>query len=457
MQKTVVLNVVGLTPSLLGKHTPFLSEWAAQGQVVPIKPALPAVTCSVQATYLTGKWPNEHGIVGNGWYFRDECEIKFWRQSNKLIQAPKVWETARSLDPTFTCANLFWWYNMYSSANISVTPRPMYPADGRKIPDIYTQPAELRSHLQDRLGTFPLFEFWGPKTSIRSSQWIAESAKVVEQMYAPTLTLIYIPHLDYNLQRLGTDEQALATDLKEVDDVCKDLIQFYESRGSQVIVLSEYGITPVNKAVSLNRILRENGYLAVREELGLELLDAGASIAFAVADHQVAHIYINDKDKVSQVRNLIEEVPGVELVLGEKEKANYHLNHPRSGELVAIAAPDSWFTYYYWLDDTKAPDFARNVDIHRKPGYDPAELFIDPSIKFPQLKIAGILLKKKLGFRTLLDVISLDASLVKGSHGRLPNSPDDAPLIITNNTNLLPATLEATDIHDIILSHLQKV
>lgn len=456
MQKTVVLNVVGLTPSLLGKYTPFLSEWAAQGQVVPIKPALPAVTCSVQATYLTGKWPNEHGIVGNGWYFRDECEIKFWRQSNKLIQAPKVWETARSLDPTFTCANLFWWYNMYSSADISVTPRPMYPADGRKIPDIYTQQVELRSHLQDRLGTFPLFEFWGPKTSIRSSQWIAESAKVVEQMYAPTLTLIYIPHLDYNLQRLGTDEQAIATDLKEVDDVCKDLIQFYESRGSQVIVLSEYGITPVNKAVSLNRILRENGYLAVREELGLELLDAGASIAFAVADHQVAHIYINDKDKISQVRNLIEKVPGVELVLGEKEKATYHLNHPRSGELVAIAAPDSWFTYYYWLDDTKAPDFARNVDIHRKPGYDPAELFIDPSIKFPQLKIAGILLKKKLGFRTLLDVIPLDASLVKGSHGRLPNSPDDAPLIITHNTNLLPATLEATDIHDIILSHLQK-
>ncbi|MBD2005873.1 MULTISPECIES: alkaline phosphatase family protein [Cyanophyceae] len=456
MQKTVVLNVVGLTPSLLGKHTPFLSEWAAQGQVIPIKPALPAVTCSVQATYLTGKWPNEHGIVGNGWYFRDECEIKFWRQSNKLIQAPKVWETARSLDPTFTCANLFWWYNMYSSADISVTPRPMYPADGRKIPDIYTQPAELRSHLQDRLGTFPLFEFWGPKTSIRSSQWIAESAKVVEKMYAPTLTLIYIPHLDYNLQRLGTDEQAIATDLKEVDDVCKDLIQFYESRGAQVIVLSEYGITPVNKAVSLNRILRENGYLAVREELGLELLDAGASIAFAVADHQVAHIYINDKDKVSQVRDLIEKVPGVELVLGEKEKATYHLNHPRSGELVVIAAPNSWFTYYYWLDDTKAPDFARNVDIHRKPGYDPAELFIDPSIKFPQLKIAGILLKKKLGFRTLLDVIPLEASLVKGSHGRLPNSPDDAPLIITHNTNLLPATLEATDIHDIILSHLQK-
>lgn len=464
MHRTVVLNVVGLTSNLL-RHTPFLSSWASEGQVVPVKPALPAVTCTVQASYLTGKWPDEHGIVANGWYFREECEVKFWRQSNQLIQTKKVWETARSqmglykadsLGSTFTCANLFWWYNMYSSADISITPRPMYPADGRKIPDIYTHPADLRSHLQKQLGTFPLFDFWGPKTSIRSSQWIAESAKAVEEMYAPTLTLIYIPHLDYSLQRLGPNDPAIAIDLQEVDQVCQDLIQFYESRGSHVIVLSEYGITPVNQAVSLNRVLREHGYLAVREELGLELLDAGASVAFAVADHQVAHIYVNDKDKILQVRHLLEKVPGVELVLGEQEKAIYHLNHPRSGELVAIATPDAWFTYYYWLDDKKAPDFARTVDIHRKPGYDPAELFIDPTIKFQWLKVARLLLKKQLGFRTLLDIIPLDASLVKGSHGRLPSSPDEGPLVITHNTNLLPSsTLEATDIHDLILSHLQ--
>lgn len=455
MHKTVVLNVVGLTPALLGEHTPYLTRWASQGRVVPVKPALPAVTCSVQASYLTGKWPDCHGIVANGWYFRDECEVKFWRQSNKLIQAPKIWETARSLDPTFTCANLFWWYNMYSSVDISVTPRPMYPADGRKIPDIYTQPAHLRFELQKRLGTFPLFDFWGPKTSIRSSQWIADAAKVVEEMYAPTLTLIYIPHLDYNLQRLSSDTQAIASDLREVDGVCKDLIEFYD-RSAQVVLVSEYGITPVNRAVSLNRVLREHGYLAVREEMGLELLDAGASVAFAVADHQVAHIYVNDKDRVSQVRQLLEEVPGVEFVLGEEEKAAYHLNHPRSGELVAIAAPDAWFTYYYWLDDKKAPDFARTVDIHRKLGYDPVELFIDPAIGFQQLKVAGLLLKKKLGFRTLLDIIPLDASLVKGSHGRLPSAPEEGPLFITHKTNLLPSTLEAINIHDVILSHLQS-
>lgn len=456
MYKTVVLNVVGLTPSLLGEHTPFLSKWASGGQVVPVKPALPAVTCSVQACYLTGKWADTHSIVGNGWYFRDECEVKFWRQSNKLMQAPKIWETARSLDREFTCANLFWWYNMYSSVDISVTPRPMYPADGRKLPDIYTQPADLRFKLQERLGTFPLFDFWGPKTSIRSSQWIAESAKAVEEMYAPTLTLIYIPHLDYGLQRLGSKDPAIATDLREVDTVCQDLIEFYESRGARVMIVSEYGITPVDKPVSLNRVLREHSYIAVREELGRELLDPGASVAFAVADHQVAHIYVNDKDKINQVRQLIEKVPGVDFVLGEEGKAVYHLNHANAGELVAVADPDAWFTYYYWLDDNKAPDFARTVDIHRKPGYDPAELFIDPTIKLQQLKLAGFLLKKKLGFRTLLDVIPLNASLVKGSHGRLPSSPDEGPLVITHQTNISSSTLEATDVHDVILSHLQQ-
>lgn len=456
MYKTVVLNVVGLTPGLIGENTPFLSKWAAGGQVVPVKPALPAVTCSVQACYLTGKWADTHSIVGNGWYFRDECEVKFWRQSNKLMQAPKIWETARSLDREFTCANLFWWYNMYSSVDISVTPRPMYPADGRKLPDIYTQPADLRFKLQERFGTFPLFDFWGPKTSIRSSQWIAESSKAVEEMYAPTLTLVYIPHLDYGLQRLGPHDPAIATDLREVDTVCQDLIEFYESRGARVMVVSEYGITPVDKPVSLNRVLREHSYIAVREELGRELLDPGASVAFAVADHQVAHIYVNDKDKINQVRQLIEKVPGVDFVLGEEGKAAYHLNHANAGELVAVAAPDAWFTYYYWLDDNKAPDFARTVDIHRKPGYDPAELFIDPTITLQQLKLAGFLLKKKLGFRTLLDVIPLDASLVKGSHGRLPSSPDEGPLVITHQTNISPSTLEATHVHDVILSHLQQ-
>jgi len=455
MKKTVVLNVVGLTPGLLGAHTPFLTKWAGQGKTTPVGGVLPAVTCSAQATYMTGVMPSEHGIVGNGWYFRDECEVKLWRQSNKLVQAPKIWEHARELDPTFTCANMFWWYNMYSSVDYSMTPRPMYPADGRKLPDIYTHPADLRPRVQERLGQFPLFKYWGPGTSIDVSRWIANASMMVDEEYNPTLTLIYLPHLDYGFQRYGPHDARVEQDLRDIDAVCEELITFYESRGAQVIVLSEYGITPVSRPVSLNRVLREHGYIAVREELGRELLDAGASRAFILADHQVAHVYVNDPGQLQAVRELIASVPGVEQVLDEEGKRAYGLDHPRAGELVAIAEPDAWFTYYYWLDDARAPDFAPTVDIHRKPGYDPAELFIDPNLRAPKLKAGLRLLQKKLGFRYLLDVIPLNGELVRGSHGRLPDMEKDGPLFITRQTELLEKErLMPTDVYGAILSHL---
>jgi predicted AlkP superfamily pyrophosphatase or phosphodiesterase len=455
MRKTVVINVVGLTPDLVGPSTPHLAAWAGRGKLATVQAVTPAVTCSVQATYVTGEYPDRHGIVANGWYFRDECEVKFWRQSNRLVEAPKVWEMARRLDPTFTCANLFWWYNMYSSVDYAVTPRPLYPADGRKIPDIYTQPASLRPELQARLGTFPLFEFWGPGASIRSSRWIADSAKYVEEKHNPTLTLIYLPHLDYNLQRLGPGDPAIHNDLAEIDAVCGDLIAFYEARGAQVIALSEYGITPVSTPIHLNRILREHGLIAVREELGRELLDAGASRAFAVADHQVAHVYVNEAGETRRVREILEQTAGVERVLDDRGKDEYHLNHPRSGDLIAIARSDAWFTYYYWQDDRRAPDFARTVDIHRKPGYDPVELFLDPALKVPQAKIGLTLLKKQLGFRYLLDVIPLDATLIKGSHGRVTDSPAEGPLFITGQPHLLEKTgIDATEVCGLVLKHL---
>ncbi len=454
MHKTVVLNVVGLTPKLVGPSTPQLAAWAERAGVARIRPAFPAVTSTAQADYLTGQYPERHGIVGNGWYCRDECDVRFWRQSNKLVEAPKIWEAARAADPSFTCANLFWWFNMYSTADYAVTPRPMYPADGRKIPDIYTKPAELRADLQRRLGPFPLFDFWGPKASLRSSQWIAEAAKCVERKCNPTLTLIYLPHLDYNLQRLGPAHSAVEGDLRGIDQVAGDLIRHYESRGARVIVLSEYGIRDVQSPVHLNRVLREHGLIAVREELGRELLDPGASAAFAVADHQVAHVYVNDPGRLHQVRGILENTPGVDMVLDREQKIAHRLAHPRSGDLVAVARPDAWFTYYYWLDDRRAPDFARTVDIHRKPGYDPVELFLDPVMTLPALRIGWKLLKKQCGFRTLLDVIPLNASLVRGSHGRALEQ--DGPVFMTGEKRLLEADCIASiDVFALILGHLE--
>ena len=335
----------------LGSNTPHLSAWAARGRRALITPAFPAVTCTAQADYLTGVYPERHGIVGNGWYFRDDCEVRFWRQSNKLVQAPKIWDTARAADSTFTCANLFWWFNMYSTADYAVTPRPIYRADGAKHPDIYTTPASLRQDLQSKLGTFPLFDFWGPRTSIKSSQWIADAAIHVDRQHNATLTLVYLPHLDYSFQRLGPRDPAVATDLREVDAVCGRLIEYFESRGARVIVLSEYGLADVSRPVHLNRVLREHGLLAVREELGGELLDAGASAAFAVADHQIAHVYVNDASKTATVRALLEKTPGVERVLDRTQQIPYRIAHDRSGDFVVIAESGAWFTYYYWLDD----------------------------------------------------------------------------------------------------------
>ena len=457
MHKTVVLNVVGLTTDLIARGAPALSRWSQDAAVIGVESAFPAVTCTAQSDYLTGTAADSHGVVGNGWYGRDDCEVRFWRQSNRLVLGQKIWDIARAEDPTFTCANLFWWFNMYSSVDVSVTPRPMYPADGRKLPDVYTVPAALRDELQTELGTFPLFEFWGPRASIASTRWIAASAKAVENKFNPTLTLIYLPHLDYNLQRIGASAPAALADVRQVDDVCRDLISFYEERGARVVVLSEYGIRDVSQPVHVNRVLRQRGLLAVREELGRELLDAGASAAFAVADHQVAHVYVNDRHRVGEVKAVLEGIHGIERVLGESGKAEFHIDHPRAGELVAIANPDAWFTYYYWLDDERAPDFARTVEIHRKPGYDPVELFLDPHISMPALTVGWKLTRRKLGFRTLLDVIPLDASLVKGSHGRpVAATAQDAPVLITKRQDLVPgSSIRSTGVHDVLLAHLR--
>ncbi|HEY2589137.1 MAG TPA: nucleotide pyrophosphatase/phosphodiesterase family protein [Tepidisphaeraceae bacterium] len=456
MRKTVVLNAVGLTPPLVGQYTPRLREFMSRGAVTPVGHVLPAVTTSVQSTYLTGAWPSEHGAVANGWYFRDECEIKFWRQSNRLVERPKIWERARAIDPSFTCANHCWWYNMYSSVDYAVTPRPMYPADGRKVPDCWTHPGELREWLQGELGRFPLFQFWGPMTLIHATQWIADAAIRVDERFNPTLSLVYLPHLDYALQRTGTTADAIAKDLGELDAVCGKLIDHFAGRNARVIILSEYGVMPVSRPVHLNRVLRERGLLAIRDEMGHDMLDAGESAAFAVADHQVAHVYVNDRSRLNEVRSLLEATPGVERVLDEEGKRREHLDHPRSGELVAVAAPDAWFTYYYWLDDARAPDFARTVDIHRKPGYDPAELFLDPKIPMPKAKVAWTLLRRKLGMRALMEVTPLDATLVRGSHGRVPASAEHGPLLMTSEAGLLPTekALPGPEVFDVLLRHL---
>ncbi|MEM9080667.1 MAG: nucleotide pyrophosphatase/phosphodiesterase family protein [Verrucomicrobiota bacterium] len=425
MKRLAVLNVVALTKRELA-GMPRLKAWAEMREVSSFRPEFPAVTCSAQTTYLTGRSVDEHGIVGNGWYDREEAEVKFWKQSNHLVRGEKLWEALRGEREGFRCAKWFWWYNMYSSADFSMTPRPMYPADGRKVFDVYAQPLSLRDEVKQAYGDFPFPAFWGPRAGIESTKWIAETARWIEEREKPELNLVYLPHLDYGLQKWGPGAPEMDEELRKLDEVVMEAVEFFEGRGVEVVVLSEYGISPVSRPVHLNRLFREQGWIQIKDELGLERLDCGASEVFAVADHQVAHIYLRDENKKTEVRELLERVEGVEAVRDGWEG----VGGQRGGDLIAVAEEDSWFTYYYWEDDAKAPDFARTIDIHRKPGYDPVELFVNPELRFPQVKVAAFLAKKKLGFRGFMDVIPLDAGLVKGSHGRDGVGEEERPILI---------------------------
>ncbi|WKU07831.1 alkaline phosphatase family protein [Micromonospora sp. HUAS LYJ1] len=452
-RRLVVLDVVGLTPRLLA-HMPRLRAVAEQGFSAGLGTVLPAVTCSAQATLLTGEQPSGHGIVGNGWYFRDLGEVLLWRQHHALVGGEKVWQAARRVEPGYTVANVCWWYAMGADVDWTVTPRPIYYADGRKEPDCWTDPPELHDTLTDALGTFPLFTYWGPGAGLPSSRWICRAAERILADHAPDLTLVYVPHLDYDLQRFGPSSPRAAAAAAELDAVLAPLLDAARAADATVVALSEYGITDVSRPVDVNRLLRAEGLLRVYTQDGMEYLDPWTSRAFAVADHQVAHVYVKDPADVAAVAKLCAGLPGVAEVLDAEGKAAAGLDHERAGELVLVAEPDSWFTYYYWLDDDRAPDFARNVEIHRKPGYDPAELFFDPAAPGAAKRRAGVALaRKKLGMRYLMSVVGLDAGAraVRGSHGRLPADPADGPVLLCSDPSPARDTFAATEVKALLL------
>jgi predicted AlkP superfamily pyrophosphatase or phosphodiesterase len=449
----LVLDVVGLTPRLLA-HMPRL---ARVGACLPLQPVLPAVTCSVQSTFLTGEPPAGHGIVGNGWYFRDLGEVLLWRQHNALVGGDKLWQAARRAQPGYTVANVCWWYAMGADVDWTVTPRPIYYADGRKEPDCYTYPPELHDELTSRLGAFPLFTYWGPNAGLPSSAWIARAAEQIMADKSPDLTLVYLPHLDYDLQRYGPDSPRAAAAAAELDGVVAPLLDAANKRGATTVVLSEYGITAASRPVDVNRLLRAEGLLNVHTQDGMEYLDPWTSRAFAVADHQIAHVYVRDEADLGAVQKMCAALPGVGEVLDTAGKARAGLGHERAGELVLLAEPDAWFTYYYWLDDARRPDFAQLVEIHRKPGYDPAELLFDPAGPGAAKGRAGLaLLRKKIGMRYRMSVVGLDAGAraVRGSHGLLPADEQDGPVWLCDDPAVQPeqaGPVRATEVKSLLL------
>jgi predicted AlkP superfamily pyrophosphatase or phosphodiesterase len=463
MQPLIVINTVGLT----ARHLPLaprLSALANAGWQRPLFEVLPAVTCTAQASMLTGEKPSRHGIVGNGWLFRDTGEVRFWQQSNRLLQAEPVYLTARkralARGRSFRCAKLFWWFNQGAAVDISVTPKPHYGADGNKVFDILTSPPGLAAQLKASLGNFPFPSFWGPMAGLPCTAWIARCAAEVVRgagsftLTPPDLTLVYLPHLDYDTQRFGPDHCDWTRLMAELDSACAPLLEAARQVGARVWVTNEYAHVSVRRPVLLNRTLRQAGFLSVRAGPFGETLDTFESQAFAVCDHQLAHIYLNRFEDVEMIGNLLATVPGVARVLAGQERQEFGLDHPRAGELVALAQTDSWFAYPFWLEDGLAPDYARTVDIHRKPGYDPCELFFDPQLRWPTGRALRRLTQKKLGFRTLFDLVPLDPRLVRGSHGLPRQDPMERPLLIGDGPE--PAgELPQTSLRDLILEALE--
>ncbi|MFO0927573.1 MAG: alkaline phosphatase family protein [Gemmataceae bacterium] len=464
MTPLVLVNAVGLTPRLLA-HTPHLrglapaDGTAGPGWVRSLREVLPAVTCTAQATLLTGAAADRHGVVANGWLFRDTGEVRFWQQSNRLLEAEPLYVTARrraaACGRTFTCAKLFWWFNQGAAVDFSVTPKPYYGADGNKAFGVTGTPDGLTERLEAALGPFPFPSFWGPTAGAGCTEWIARAAAAVVREHRPDLTLVYLPHLDYDPQRFGPAGCDLPRLCRELDESSIPLLDACRSVGARVWVVSEYGHVSVSHPVLPNRALRAAGLLTVRDGPFGEMLETFTSRAFAVCDHQLAHVYVRDAADLPRTADLLAGLPGVARVLAGDERNELGLRHPRSGELILLADRDAWFAYPFWLDDRRAPDYARTVDIHRKPGFDPCELFFDPRLWWPKGRVIRRLVQKKLGFRTRFDVVPLDPTLVRGSHGLPAADPLDRPLLIGDGEP--PAArpdLPMTGVRDLVLRAL---
>ena len=420
MPRTMVINVAGLSKNLIDE-VPSLAHLAARGTCVDLEPVLPAVTCTMQATLTTGQPPARHGIIASGLYFFDTAEVRFWEQSANLVTAPRVWELPISdfksqisnLRPEVSdrrpkVAVLFWQQSLYGSADVLLTPKPVHGPGGELLQDCYSRPADLYGRLvagESALGTgkprgpFNLMHYWGPMAGVEASRWIADASLQVWHDERPDLLLTYLPHLDYSGHRDGPESDQHRAAARQLEPLVAPLIAAAEEDGGRAIVLSEYAFLAVGRTVAPNRALREAGLTAIREVHGAEYLHPGDSRAFAMVDNQVAHIYFprtaDLAADVRKVKRLLKRLDGVADVLDRTEMGQRGLDHPRSGELVALAEPDAHFVYYWWLDDANAPPFARTVDIHAKPGFDAAELFVDPETK----------------------AIPLSAERVRGSHG----------------------------------------
>ncbi len=397
----MVLDIVGLDISHLSSGlVPTLSEIANGGEYGYLKPSFPSVTSTVQASVLSGKHPNQHGIISNGLYDKENYKVSFWEQSSNLVQTDRIWDILKKKNSSITTSIIFYQNTMYANSDYVITPKPIHLEDGSMDMWCYSKPPGYYESVTKTINEFDLFSYWGPFASFKSTEWISKCVEHTIENYKPNLLFAYFPQLDYSSQKFGKNSIQVKEDLKKIDQVVATIIKKVKDLGiydkTEFIIFSEYGFNDVNAGIPINRILKQKDLLATRTIKNKEYIDYEYSKAFAVVDHQVANIYLQNTNDKNLLTSILQDVDGVDKIYDEKDKQLLKVDHPRTGDLVITSKKDKWFSYYWWIDDDKAPTFTKTVDIHRKPGYDPLDLFIDPNTKS----------------------ISLNTSLIKGSHGR---------------------------------------
>ena len=362
-------------------------------------PCFPALTCVAQAGFRTAAQPESHGLVGNGLWFPELKKVLFWEQSASLVEGPRMWEPLRARGKTV--GMLFWQQSLGESVDLVLSPRPIHKHEGGMIQDCYSQPADLYGRLCAKIGRgFNLMHYWGPLASRKSSEWITDAtcAVMADATLAPDLLFTYLPHLDYDLQRHGPDSLQAARSRAKLAGLLVKLRAAAEANGYDWLVFGDYAIGTISEpAVFPNRALRDAGLFWTRSIKGMAYPDFFSSPAFAVVDHEVAHVFTRDDASKEKARQIVAALPGVESVLEGETRRAAGLDHRRAGELVLVAKRGTWFAYPWWTDRREAPDYATHIDIHNKPGYDPCELFFG----WPPLSV------------------SMNTARVKGSHGRV--------------------------------------
>ncbi|MBX3433320.1 MAG: alkaline phosphatase family protein [Pirellulales bacterium] len=431
----VLLTIPGLRSRDLGSM-PRLRTLAAGGDAAELVPSFPAVTCSVQANMTTGAPPSEHGVVANGFFWRERGEVEMWTSPADCILRPQLWDLLRRHDRRLTSAVWFPLHSKQCGADYVCTPAPIHNPDGSESLWCYTRPESLYGELVDRLGHFPLHHFWGPLANVKGTEWIVSSAIIAAERWRPHLFDLYLPHLDYAAQKSGPDSLAALAALGELDEQIGRLVDgFAAAYGEPAplwLVAGEYAITPVDHVSYPNRALREAGLLTLRDTADGRVIDYAGSPAWALVDHQFSHVFVRDRDAatIRRVGEVLRAMPGIADVFAPGDAPQYDLQHPRSGELIAVSEPTSWQAYYWWESDAEAPAFARTVDIHKKPGYDPAEMHVDMSTRG----------------------ISLDATLVKGSHGAPALDPSQRTVLLSSERGVfVERPMADCDVADVVL------